>query len=136
MLDVTRKGSIRNNYNYKLYKVGETVLHPSSMTLLRSKLILIPFALCAAGTIYLIIEEFRSRLQDGYAVLPLLVSDHVLGDTFPDQKKRLSLAEPVNIQQNGSDIFISVLTTHKYHDSRLSRLFITWMQTVEPKQVS
>ena len=128
MLDVTRKGSIYN-------KVVETVLHPSSMTLLRSKLILILIALCA-GTIYLIIEEFRSRLQDGYAVLPLLVSDHVLGDTFPDQKKRLSLAEPVNIQQNGSDIFISVLTTHKYHDSRLSRLFITWMQTVEPKQVS
>ena len=53
-----------------------------------------------------------------------------------EQERRLTLAERVELPQDGSDIYISVLTTPGYHDSRLSRQYITWMQTVHPKQVS
>lgn len=52
-----------------------------------------------------------------------------------EQELRLGLAEKVDLPQDGSDIYISVLTTPGYHDSRLSRQYITWMQTVHPKQV-
>ena len=52
-----------------------------------------------------------------------------------EQERRLGLAEKVDLPQDGSDIYISVLTTPGYHDSRLSRQYITWMQTVHPKQV-
>ena len=80
--------------------------------------------------------RYQWLLAEKYAALPYLLSDMVRGDTFPDPDQRLSLAERIYLPHNGSDIFMSVLTTHKYHDKRLSRLFVTWMQTVDPKQVS
>lgn len=73
---------------------------------------------------------------NGYVTLQFVLIDQVFGDSFPDQHKLLSLAELDNLPQNKSDIYISVLTTHKYHQSRLSRQFVTWMQTVDSKQVS
>eukprot|EP00731_Ephydatia_muelleri_P007288 Em0003g1536a len=50
-----------------------------------------------------------------------------------EQEQRLAMAERVELADDGSNI--SVLTTPGYHDSRLSRQYITWMQTVHPKQV-
>ena len=52
-----------------------------------------------------------------------------------EQEQRLAMAERVELADDGSNIYISVLTTPGYHDSRLSRQYITWMQTVHPKQV-
>ena len=36
---------------------------------------------------------------------------------------------------NSSDVYISVKTAGLYHESRLSLLLLTWMQTVNHKQV-
>ncbi len=35
-----------------------------------------------------------------------------------------------------SDIYISLLTAAKFHDDRVSLLYLTWLQTFNPKQVS
>ena len=72
----------------------------------------------------------------GYVALPFIIIDLVLGDSFTDQGKILSLAEKVTIPQSMSGIYVSVLTTHKYHQPRLARQFVTWMQTMDAKQVS
>lgn len=38
---------------------------------------------------------------------------------------------------NGSeDIFVSIKTTKKYHGTRLPPLVLTWLQTLQPEQVS
>ncbi|KAL5503085.1 hypothetical protein EMCRGX_G009985 [Ephydatia muelleri] len=71
----------------------------------------------------------------GYVALPFIIIDLVLGDSFTDQGKILSLAEKVTIPQSMSGIYVSVLTTHKYHQPRLARQFVTWMQTMDAKQI-
>ena len=71
----------------------------------------------------------------GYVTLPFIIIDRVWGDSFPDQHKLLSLAERVTIPQSTSDIYFSVLTTSKYHQTRLGRQFVTWIQTVDAKQI-
>ena len=106
------------------------------MAQLRCKLIVILFILCPSIPCLILAYRYQWLLAEKYAALPYLLSDMVWGDTFPEQEERLALAERVYLPHNGSDIFMSVLTTHKYHDKRLSRLFVTWMQTVDPKQVS
>ena len=37
---------------------------------------------------------------------------------------------------HSSDIYISLLTAAKFHDDRVSLLYLTWLQTFNPKQVS
>ena len=37
---------------------------------------------------------------------------------------------------NSSDIYISVLTAPVYHNSRFALQYLTWLQTVDPKNVS
>ena len=37
---------------------------------------------------------------------------------------------------HSSDIYISLLTAPKFHDTRVSLLYLTWLQTINPKQVS
>ena len=103
------------------------------MTQLRARLIVILSGLCA-GLIFVVVL-IRLCLQDGYNVLPIVLNDFIHGDTFSTPHGRLALAKEVYLPQNGSDVFISVLTAPKFHDARLSRLFVSWMQTVEPKQV-
>ena len=88
-----------------------------------------------AGLIF-IVMVIRSYTQDSYKALPFLLSDFVHGDTLSSPQERLALAERVYLPQDGSDVFISVLTASKYHEARLSRLFVSWMQTVEPIHVS
>ena len=106
------------------------------MAQLRSKVTLFIVALCLGVVGLMVANKYQLYFYDMYVALPFLLSDRIRGDTFPDQEERLALAERVSLPQNGSDIFMSVLATHKYHDKRLSRLFVTWMQTVDPKQVS
>ena len=36
---------------------------------------------------------------------------------------------------HSSDIYISLLTAPKYHDTRISLQYLTWIQTIDPKQV-
>ena len=36
---------------------------------------------------------------------------------------------------NSADIYYSLLTAPKYHDTRISLQYLTWFQTVDPKQV-
>ena len=36
---------------------------------------------------------------------------------------------------HSSDVYISLLTTPKFHDTRISLQYLTWLQTVDPKQV-
>ena len=36
---------------------------------------------------------------------------------------------------HSSDIYISLLTAPKFHDTRISLQYLTWLQTVDPKQV-
>ena len=37
---------------------------------------------------------------------------------------------------HSSDIYISLLTAPKFHDTRVSLQYLTWLQTIDPKQVS
>ena len=36
---------------------------------------------------------------------------------------------------NSSDIYFSLLTVPKFHDTRFSLQYLTWLQTIDPKQV-
>ena len=36
---------------------------------------------------------------------------------------------------HSSDVYISLLTAPKFHDTRISLQYLTWLQTVDPKQV-
>lgn len=102
---------------------------------MRARPVVILAGLCV-GLIFVVRLQIRSYLEDGYNVLPLVYIDFVKGDTFSNPLDIMALAERVSVPQNGSYVFISVLTATKFHDARLSRMFVSWMQTVEPKQVA
>ena len=40
------------------------------------------------------------------------------------------------VVSDSKDIFISIKSTQKYHETRLPPVLLTWIQTVEPEQVS
>ena len=101
---------------------------------MRARPVVILAGLCV-GLIFVVRLQIRSYLEDGYNVLPLVYIDFVKGDTFSNPLDIMALAERVSVPQNGSYVFISVLTATKFHDARLSRMFVSWMQTVEPKQL-
>ena len=74
---------------------------------------------------------------------------------FADVASSLSASAPTNIKQlpsmkrgsveirperlpppaHSSGIYISLLTAPKFHDTRVSLLYLTWLQTIDPKQV-
>ena len=39
------------------------------------------------------------------------------------------------VVNSSEDIFVSIKTTHKYHEIRLPPLVLTWLQAVSPEQV-
>ena len=41
-----------------------------------------------------------------------------------------------NVAQSSEDLFISLETTLKYHDTRLPPILFTWLQTINPSQAN
>ena len=57
--------------------------------------------------------------------------------TLPDGSSDFVIKpERIPPPDNGSDIYISVLTAPVYHESRFALQYVTWLQTVDPKNVS
>ena len=63
----------------------------------------------------------------------LLTESNTVELLLPDRS--LGIAERVNLPESGSDIYISVRSTARNHETRLALNLATWMQTVDPLQV-
>ena len=65
-------------------------------------------------------------------------SDTLLTNKLPSMTRGSVEIRPERMPPpaHSSDIYISLLTTTKFHDTRISLQYLTWLQTIDPKQVS
>ena len=93
----------------------------------------VPFSSVSVKTIHLsqLWQQTRTNLTESAA------EESLKGQPSPSLTMKIEIKpERLAPQLNSTDVYFSLLTAPKYHDSRFSLQYLTWLQTVDPHYVS